>query len=130
MHAVDTNVLVRVIILGDDAAQASRAAALVARETIFISKTVLLETEWILRRSYEINRDEVIDAFKILMETENFVIEDSDVVDHALGWWEHGMDFADAIHLASSQNCDKFATFDLGIKKSAPTAQKVRILQL
>jgi predicted nucleic-acid-binding protein len=123
MQAVDTNILVRVIMVGDDHAQATRAKALMAQDTIFISKTVLLETEWVLRRGYEIERHVVINAFRRLIATQEIVIEDSDIVDHAFGWWEDGMDFADALHLASSHRCNKFYTFDRKLKKLAPKNQ-------
>jgi predicted nucleic-acid-binding protein len=42
--AVDTNVVVRLLV-NDDAAQAGRARALFEREQVFVSPTVLLETE-------------------------------------------------------------------------------------
>ena len=40
------------------------------------------------------------------------------------------MDFADALHLASSQSSQKFATFDEQMKKSTPAGTKpaVRLL--
>ena len=53
MIAVDTNVLVR-LLTGDDPAQTRRAADLFAQESILIPKTVLLETEWVLRYRYEL----------------------------------------------------------------------------
>ena len=53
MIAVDTNVLVR-LLTGDDPAQTQRSVELFAQESILIPKTVLLETEWVLRYSYEL----------------------------------------------------------------------------
>jgi len=53
MIAVDTNVLVR-LLTGDDPAQTQRAVELFAQESILIPKTVLLETEWVLRYRYEL----------------------------------------------------------------------------
>ena len=44
MIAVDTNVLVRLVVR-DDAVQAGRAAALFEQNEIYVCKTVLLETE-------------------------------------------------------------------------------------
>lgn len=65
MHAVDTNVLVR-LLTGDDASQTKRAVALFTKETIFIPKTVLLETEWVLRRLYRLDHKVVVSAFRKL----------------------------------------------------------------
>jgi len=129
MHAVDTNVLVR-LLTGDDAAQAKRANTLFKKESIFIPKTVLLETEWVLRRLYRLESDTVVDAFRKLSGLSNVELEQPRVVAQALQWCEGGMDFADALHLASSHSASKFATFDVQMQKSAPREAKpaVRLL--
>jgi len=126
MHAVDTNVLVR-LLTGDDAAQAKRAAALFKRESIFISKTVLLETEWVLRRLYRLERETVVGGLRKLGGLGNVELEQPLVVAQALQWCEDGMDFADALHMASSHSARKFATFDEQMKKDAPSDSKPAI---
>jgi len=126
MHAVDTNVLVR-LLTEDDADQTKRAVALFKKEAIFIPKTVLLETEWVLRRLYRLDRNVVVSAFRKLSGLGNVEIEQPLVLAQALQWCEDGMDFADALHLASSQNSRKFATFDEQMKKSAPAGTKPAI---
>jgi predicted nucleic-acid-binding protein len=126
MHAADTNVLVR-LLTGDDAEQTKRAAALFKKEAIFIPKTVLLETEWVLRRLYRLESKVVVNAFRKLSGLGNVEFEQPSVVTQALQWCEGGMDFSDALHLASSQNCRKFATFDEQLKKSAPAGTKTTI---
>ena len=129
MHAVDTNVLVR-LLTGDDANQTKRAAALFKKETIFIPKTVLLETEWVLRRLYRLDSRVVVSAFRKLSGLANVELEQPLVVTQALDWCGDGMDFADALHLGSSQNSRKFATFDEHLKKSAPKGMKPSVLLL
>lgn len=126
MHAVDTNVLVR-LLTEDDADQTKRAVALFKKEAIFIPKTVLLETEWVLRRLYRLDRKVVVSAFRKLSGLGNVEIEQPLVLAQALQWCEDGMDFADALHLASSQNSRKFATFDEQMKKDAPVGTKPAI---
>jgi predicted nucleic-acid-binding protein len=123
MHAVDTNVLVR-LLANDDAEQSKRAAALFKKETIFIPKTVLLETEWVLRRLYHLDRIVVVNAFRKLSGLPNVEIEQPLAIVQALQWCEGGMDFADALHLASSQNASKFVTFDEKMKKSVRAGSK------
>jgi predicted nucleic-acid-binding protein len=129
MHAVDTNVLVR-LLTGDDAEQTQRAAALFQKEEIFIPKTVLLETEWVLRRLYKLKPPVVVSALRKLSGLSNVHIEHPLAVTQALQCCADGMDFADALHLASSHNSSKFATFDEQMKKSAPKDIKpaVRLL--
>ena len=56
MIAVDTNVLVRFLVR-DDAKQAGRAASLIRANAVWISKTVLLETECVLRSLYASRRE-------------------------------------------------------------------------
>lgn len=129
MHAVDTNVLVR-LLTGDDVLQTKRAAALFKKESVFIPKTVLLETEWVLRRLYRLSRATVVGSLRKLSGLDNVELEQPLVVAQALQWCEEGMDFADALHLSSSHSASKFATFDEQLKKSAPADAKpaVRLL--
>jgi predicted nucleic-acid-binding protein len=129
MHAVDTNVLVR-LLTGDDAEQTKRVAALFKRETIYVPKTVLLETEWVLRRLYGLERKAVVNAFRKVSGLANVEIENPLVVTQALQWCDDGLDFADALHLASSRSSEKFATFDVQLKKSAPKDIKQTVVLL
>lgn len=117
MTALDTNVLVRVII-GDDRAQATRAAAFLrAQESVFIPKTVLLELEWVLRSAYRIKPNAIISALHDVLDVFNVEIEDEAAVRQAIGWYEQGMDFADGLHVASAGLERKFATFDNSLRR-------------
>jgi predicted nucleic-acid-binding protein len=49
--AFDTNLLVRALV-ADHPEQVAVARQLIARDTVFLSRTVLLETEWVLRSRY------------------------------------------------------------------------------
>lgn len=126
MHAVDTNVLAR-LLTDDDATQAKRAATLFKKESIFIPKTVLLETEWVLRRLYRLEHATIVNSFRKLSGLKNVELEQPLVIAQALQWCEDGMDFADALHLASSPSARKFATFDETMKKNAPPESKPAI---
>lgn len=118
MIAIDTNVLVR-LLTGDDAAQTSRAAALFEQGDIYIGKTILLETEWVLRFSYELSQPAIIAALKKVLGLPQVTAEDSFAVAAALTLFEAGIDFADALHLASSREAAQFATFDAHLKTRA-----------
>lgn len=121
MIAIDTNILVR-LIAQDDAAQAERAAALFERSPIFVSKTVLLETAWVLRFSYTLPQKLILIALKTTAGLPQVTVEDSAAVARAFALVEAGMDFADALHLASSRGAAGFATFDQRMKKRADAA--------
>ncbi len=118
MIAVDTNVLVR-LLTRDDPIQADRAAALFEREEVFICKTVLLETEWVLRFSYGLENLVIFKALTNVLGLPHVTVEDNPVVVQALSLFQSGMDFADALHLASSKSAVQFATFDERLKKRA-----------
>jgi predicted nucleic-acid-binding protein len=125
--AVDTNVLVR-LLTADDPAQTARAAALFEREAVLIPKTVLLETEWVLRYSYRLDATAVRTGFVRLFGLPRVTVEDESAVAEALALYERGVDFADALHLASAQGASAFATFDARLKKRAGGQARVRVL--
>lgn len=118
MIAADTNVVIR-LLTGDDPAQAERARALFASETIFLPKTVMLESEWVLRRLYRTGRAETLDALAGLAALPNVQCEDDRAVFDALAWARQGLDFADALHLASARGVERFATCDEELVKRA-----------
>ena len=118
MIGVDTNLLVR-ILTNDDPIQARLALETIKSDDIFIPKTVLLETEWVLRYAYEIDRSNIISGFKKLLGLPNVNVEDPDSIHQAISWYENKFDFADALHLASSRRCASFATFDSPFIKKA-----------
>jgi predicted nucleic-acid-binding protein len=53
--ALDTNLVVR-LLTRDDHAQALRARALIEAGAAFVPRTVVLETEWVLRTIYRFER--------------------------------------------------------------------------
>lgn len=111
MLAVDTNVLVR-LLSNDDSKQGLVVLRLLRKESVWIAKTVLLETEWVLRSAYTFNPGQIQEALTWLLGLPNVSVEDSAAVAQALRWMAEGLDFADALHLAGTQRQGSFATFD------------------
>lgn len=126
MLAVDTNLIVR-LLANDNAAQTLRAAALFANEQIYLSKTVLLESEWVLRFSYELPPQIILQALRSLVGLPNVVLEQQREIAEALDGFQQGLDFADALHLAGSRRAGRFATFD---KKLLKRAEKLTDIEL
>ncbi len=118
MVAVDTNILVRFLVK-DDLAQFQRAEKLLQDHEIYIPDMVLLETEWVLRFAYNLSPDAILQGFLLLLGMENVNVRDASAVKQALDWFAQKMDFADAWHLALSQSCQRFATFDDKLVKRA-----------
>lgn len=117
MLAIDTNVIVR-FLTGDEPAQAARAKALIEGQDIFVSATVLLEAEWVLRSAYGLEKAEVIAALVRLAGLPRLRLDDPVRISKALSWAGQGMDFADALHLAAAEACDAFVTFDRRMVKA------------
>lgn len=127
MRAVDTNVVVRYL-TGDDPAQAARARTAIDGGDVFVSTTVLLESEWVLRSVYDFDANKVARAFRALAGLPTVSVEDPALVAGALDRVENGMDFADALHLGAASECECLLTFDLRFIETA-TGAPVRVME-
>jgi predicted nucleic-acid-binding protein len=124
--AVDTNVLVR-LLTNDHAAQAARAAAVFESRPVFIPKSVLLETEWVLRYSYGLGTVSILRALRAVLGLPNVSAEDPNGVVVALRLCEQGLEFADALHVASSAPAGKLLTFDARLVRRAAGVSPVNV---
>lgn len=125
MIAVDTNLLVR-LLTNDDPVQAKRAAVTMQNDDILIPKTVILELEWVLRHAYGIDNAVIMSGLQKLLGLPNVIAENQQAVCQAIAWCTFGLDFADALHLSSSEKADRFVTFDNSfIKKARGVAASV-----
>jgi predicted nucleic acid-binding protein len=122
------NVVVRLLTL-DEPEQAERAKRLLGSHTIFLPKTVLLETEWVLRRLYGFASTRVAAALRGLLALQNVRCEDLGAARSALDWVDYGLDFADALHLASSAAVGHFATFDANLRDRARKLPDIAVLE-
>jgi predicted nucleic-acid-binding protein len=124
--AVDTNVIVRYL-TRDDAEQFAKASALISGEVVYVCTTVLLETEWVLRRGYRFSREQVIAALAAFAGLPRVTLEDPASTAKALDWTRRGMDFADALHLAKAQDCEAFVSFDQRLAAAANVIGEVKV---
>src|SRR6266436_9254806 len=100
MIAVDTNVLVR-LLTGDDPKQAAAARSLFATQPIWIGKTVLLETGWVLRNLYGFDESAIRHAFTKLLGLENVHTDDKPSIATVFDLRANGIELLDAIHWSS-----------------------------
>jgi predicted nucleic-acid-binding protein len=121
MIAVDTNVLVR-LLTGDEPKQETAARSLFASEPIWIAKTALLETGWVLRSLYGCEEGAIRDAFTKLLGLKNVRVEDESSVAAALALTAHGIELADALHLSSRPPGAAFVSFDKAFVQRARRA--------
>lgn len=124
MNAVDTNVLVR-FLLRDDEAQAQRAFAVLTQTKVLVTLTVLLETEWVLRGAYRLSKAAIARHLRDIVGLPTVTLAEPSRVASALTYFEAGLDFADALHLAQAQECEGFLTFDRAFVRDANRLQSV-----
>ena len=119
MLGIDTNVLVRFLVR-DDEAQFEKANRLIkrevgAKEDVFVSLLVLLETEWVLRSRYNLQKTEIIEAISGLLDAAEVRLEDEPAIEETLFIWKDSpADFADCLIGAHNRRlgCRATATFD------------------
>ena len=104
---------------GDDQGQSDKAGLVFKKPDIFIAETVILEAEWVLRHAYGFETTAIHNAFTKLCGLPNVVLPNPHRIQVALQWYTEGMDFGDALHLAASQTCAAFFSFDRKLIRKA-----------
>jgi len=98
---IDTNVLVRYL-AQDDAVQSPLASRLIdglTRDTPgFVSQVTLIETVWVLARSYKMSRTHIADTVEMLLRASELIVESAEINYLALTTYrETKADFSDAL---------------------------------
>jgi predicted nucleic-acid-binding protein len=119
VHAVDTNVLVR-LITRDDGKQAAAAEAFVAKGA-WVSHLVLAETTWVLSAAYELPAAKVAIAIEMLLNHRDLAVQDPDVVAAALKSFraKPALGFSDCLVLEVARKAGHLplGTFDKALSK-------------
>lgn len=129
MIGIDTNVLVRYLVQ-DDRVQSLQASKLI-EEVIsvdkpgFITLITLVEVVWVLKSCYGINKTELCSMIKMVLETKQLLIEQTESCYRALRVFESSNgDFSDALIVTVSKysGCSETVTFD---KKAQSVGMKL-----
>jgi len=119
MLAVDTNVLVRLLVR-DDHHQATLADHFVAKGA-WVSHLVLAETVWVLDAVYERSPSQLIAALDLLLAHESLVLQDADTVSAALTQFraKSALGFSDCLVLEIARKAGHvpLGTFDGALAK-------------
>ena len=126
VRAIDTNVVVR-FLTADDARQAKAARAVIEAGDLFIATTVMLESEWVLRAGYGFSAGQIAAGLRGLGGLASITLEEPARIAQALDWMSEGMDFADALHLAASNHCSAFVSFDRKLARRAKAMAEIPI---
>jgi len=121
MRAVDTNVLVRLLVR-DDPAQTSAAEAFVENGA-WVSQLALAETLWVLDAIYERTSAQIATAVDLLLDHKQLTLQDADVVASALGHFRRrpSLTFSDCLVLEIARKAGHLplGTFDKRLGKMA-----------
>jgi len=119
MRAIDTNLLVRLIVR-DDARQVAVAEAFVASGA-WVSHLVLAETLWVLEAVHERTPPQLAAAVEMLLNHEHLAIQDPDVAARALAGFRARptLGFSDCMVLEIARKAGHLplGTFDRGLAK-------------
>jgi predicted nucleic-acid-binding protein len=123
MRAVDTNVLVRLLVR-DDPDQADAAETFIAKGA-WVSHLVLAETIWVLASAYERSNKQQAEAVAMLLEHKDLTLQDADVVAAALEQFRKrpAVEFSDCMVLEIARKAGHMplATFDRNLAKLPET---------
>jgi predicted nucleic-acid-binding protein len=117
MISLDTNVIARFYVDDPADAEADKQRPL-ARQVfeenaaLYVSLSVVLELEWVLRAFYEFSSEDFAKVLRHLAGLPHVNLERSTEILAALADHLKGLDFTDALHLRCSANCQSMATFD------------------
>lgn len=117
MIGLDTNILARYYV-DDENDNEARQQQIFAKQLfesgqeLKVSKTVMLEFEWVLRGYYRFSVEEIVDVFEHLLSQPHILIDGRTEVEQAIAGMADGLDFADALHHANYQDCEAMASFD------------------
>ena len=124
MAALDTNVLVRLLVQDDPAQLASAQrlirAGMATGDGLFVPVTVALELEWVLRSRFELDKAAVLQTFSRLLSTVELRFEAAAALEWALRQYKSvATDFSDCLHaaLAAQAGEQPLWTFDKAASK-------------
>ena len=122
MIVLDTNLLLRYL-LNDDVAQAKRAArVLETSPQVTVTPTIVLELAWVLECS-DCSRAEIALALRHVLGLPTMRLPNESALYRAVQWFEQGLDFADALHLALSPATATVMSFDKDFASRAKRAE-------
>jgi len=119
MIGLDTNILVRYL-TQDDLIQSPKAREVLERRLTeehpgFVSIVAMVETVWVLERSYGLTTDEIVGAVERVLQTDVLIVENEQEVFTAMIALKEGQgSFADAViaALGAKIGCSCTLTFD------------------
>jgi predicted nucleic-acid-binding protein len=119
MRAVDTNVLVRLVMRADRKQVA--AAEYFVSKGAWVSTLVLMEATWVLTAVYDLTHAQIATAIEMLLHHRDLTIQESDSVAAALEQYRSrpALEFSDCLILETARKAGHLplGTFDRNLSK-------------
>jgi predicted nucleic-acid-binding protein len=119
--SLDTNVVVRIFVDDPDNPEQSQTVREIVSQykTVYITQVVQIETVWVLGRSYDFSRADIIRVLESLLNNQAFRLENETIFIAALQLYRRSnIDFADALILQNSVQQDlQLLSFDKKLQK-------------
>ncbi len=119
MRAVDTNVLVRLVMRADRKQVA--AAEYFVSKGAWVSTLVLMEATWVLTAVYDLTHAQIATAIELLLHHRDLTIQESDSVAAALEQYRSrpALEFSDCLILETARKAGHLplGTFDRNLSK-------------
>lgn len=119
MKGLDTNVIVRFLVRDDEQqweiADRYIDETLQANQPCFVNNIVLCEVVWVLRTSYKLSREKLIETLEKMLKANLFTFENREAIEWAIGQMKSGnADFSDYLIARLNQlaGCQETASFD------------------
>jgi predicted nucleic-acid-binding protein len=128
--AIDTNVLIRILIEDSGHKEQNRIARelAISAKRVYIPQIVQVETVWVLETAYKFDKTNILKVLDHIQSNGAFVLQSSDIFSAALDIFHNcNADFSDCLILAESRKANmKLYTFDkrLSRQNGAESAMK------
>jgi predicted nucleic-acid-binding protein len=123
--AIDTNVLVRVIVEDTDQREQTEIARELVKNArqVYITQIVQVELTWVLAKVYKIGKVSLVTVLEHLLNNPDYILQRSDIFEAALNLFRQSQaDFSDCLILAESQDAETVLhTFDKRLGKHNDT---------
>lgn len=112
--AIDTNILVRLFVNDDEAQQNAAVELLEQAESVVIPTTVLIETVWVLNRSYKIPLADILALLRDFISSVPKLVVQENEIEAGFAVMARNGDFADGINAfcGGILGAEQFVTFD------------------
>lgn len=112
--AVDTNVLLRLFVNDDEAQQNTAVELLEQAESVVIPTTVLIETVWVLNRSYKIPLADILALLRdFILSVPKLVVQENEI-EAGFSVMARNGDLTDGVNAfcGAMLGAEQFVTFD------------------